>query len=146
MKSLREQVGRSLDEIEPSRVTVGRLVASAARHVADAKVKAVSAPTRFGAAYTAVRSLADAALHAHGYRTLSSRPGHHHTAIMSLTLTLGLPAETVRLLDTLRRQRNQSDYDGAGVPESAVATCIEQAEALQARLHAWLKKNRPDLL
>jgi transposase len=31
--------------------------------------------TRFGSAYTAVRMLADVGLHAHGYRTLTSKPG-----------------------------------------------------------------------
>jgi hypothetical protein len=105
MKSLKEQVGVGLDEIRPSKVTVGRLLAAVEAHIADSKVKQVTAATRFSAAYTAIRMLADVALHAHGYRTLSSRPGHHYTAIQSLRLTVGVPQSTVSVLDTLRRQR-----------------------------------------
>ena len=146
MKSLKEQVGVGLDEIRPSKATVARLLAATEAHVADAKVKQISAATRFSAAYTAIRMLADVALHAHGYRTLSSRPGHHYTAIQSLTLTVGLPPETVRLLNALRRQRNDSEYDGAGVPESAVAEAVAQAGKLLAHVRSWLAANRPDLL
>jgi hypothetical protein len=49
-------------------------------------VVAVSAETRFTSAYTAVRMLADIGLHANGYRTRSSVPGHHVIAIESLVL------------------------------------------------------------
>lgn len=38
----------------------------------DAKAKTISAETRFGSPYTAIRMLADVGLHAHGYRTLTS--------------------------------------------------------------------------
>jgi len=145
MMSLKTQVGVSLDEITPSKATVARLLASARAHIADSKVPAVSAETRFSAAYTAIRMLADAALNANGYRTLSSRPGHHHTAIQSLKLTTGLPTATVRVLDALRRQRNDSEYSGESVPESAVAECVAQADALLAHVSAWLKAHRPKL-
>ena len=143
---LKEQVGVSLDEITPSKATVVRLLASARVHIADAKVPGISAQTRFSAAYTAIRMLADAALNANGYRTLSSRPGHHFTAIQSLTATVALPAGTVMVLNALRRQRNDSEYSGDSVPESAVAECVMQAEALLAHVNAWLEADRPKLL
>ena len=143
--SLKEQVGVDLDEITPSKATVARLLASARVHVADAQAPGVSAQTRFSAAYTAIRMLADAALNANGYRTLSSRPGHHYAAIQSLTLTTGLPAATVRVLNALRRQRNDSEYSGDTVPESAVAECVAQAKALLVHVDAWLKRHRPAL-
>ena len=85
----------------------------AEQHIADAKVQAVSAETRFGSAYAAIRMLADAGLHAHGYRTLTSKPGHHQTAIQTLPTTLGVDPRTVVRLDALRKQRNLTEYTGA---------------------------------
>ena len=78
--SLQNLVGVSLDAIAPSRDTVTRLRSAAKRQIADAQVAGVSAETRFASAYTAIRMLADLALNAHGYRTLTSRPGHHQTS------------------------------------------------------------------
>ena len=90
--------------------------------------------------------LSDVALNANGYRTLTSKPGHHQTAIQTLPLTLGLAATTVKVLDALRRQRNATEYSGDTVPESAVSECVAQANALFAATHAWLKTNHPELL
>ena len=144
--SLQNLVGVSLETIAPAKETVRRLLDGAVRHIADARVKAVSAETRFGSAYTAIRMLADAGLHAHGYRTLTSRPGHHQTAIQTLPLTLGIDAQTVVRLDHLRKQRNVTEYTGDIVPESAVAECLSQAETLHAATLAWLKANKKELL
>ena len=124
--SLKAQVGSGLDEITPSRVTVERLLAAARRQIADARTKGVSAETRFSAAYTAIRMLADAALNANGYRTQSSRTGH-------------------RVLQTLRRQRNETEYSGDSVPESTVQACMLQAEELLKHVTAWMAKARPKL-
>jgi len=139
-------VGVSLETIAPSRQTARRLLAGAARHIADAKVKSVSAETRFSSAYTAIRMLADLGLHAHGYRTLTSRPGHHQTAIQSLPLTLGVERAVVVRLDALRKQRNLTEYSGDTIPEATVAECVSQADALYVTVAAWLKSNRPDLI
>jgi hypothetical protein len=144
--SLKNLVGVNLDEIPPSKEAIGRLLRAARAHIADAQVAGVSAETRFGAAYTAIRMLADAALNAHGYRTLTSRPGHHQTALQTLTLTIGLPVQTVQLLDALRKQRHLTEYSGDTIPESALSECVKQALALQAALGAWLTSHRPDLL
>lgn len=108
--SLKNLLGVSLEQITSDAITVRRLLDGAARHIADAKVRAISAETRFGSAYTAIRMLADVGLHAHGYRTLTSRPGHHQTAIQTLTMTLGLDSRTLILLDRLRKQRNATEY------------------------------------
>lgn len=144
--SLQNLVGASLEVVAPARQTIRRLLDGAARHIADARVKAVSAETRFAAAYTAIRMLADAGLNANGYRTMTSRPGHHQTAIQTLPLTFGLDARTVVRLDALRIKRNMAEYTGDRVPDTAVAECIAQAEALHAVAVAWLKSHRPDLL
>jgi hypothetical protein len=71
---LQNLVGISLEQIAPARETIKRLLDAAARHIADAKVNTISAETRFTSAYTAIRMLADVGLHAHGYRTLTSKP------------------------------------------------------------------------
>ena len=144
--SLQNLVGVSLESVTPSKQTIGRLLEGAARHIADAKVKAVSAETRYGSAYTAIRMLADVGLHAHGYRTLTSKPGHHQTAIQTLPLTLGLDPQVVVRLDALRKQRNLTEYTGDTIPEATVAECLSQAETLYGTATAWLKANRPELI
>ena len=143
--ALKSLVGISLEPIAPARETIRRLLDGASRHIADAKVQAVSAETRFGSAYTAVRMLADVGL-SHGYRTLTSKPGHHQTAIQTLPTTFGIDAQTVVRLDKLRKQRNLTEYTGDMIPESAVSECLSQAESLYAAASDWLKVNRPDLL
>jgi len=109
---LQNLVGISLEQVAPARETIKRLLDAAARHIADAKVNAISAETRFTSAYTAIRMLADVGLHAHGYRTLTSKPGHHQTAIQTLPTTLGVDSQTLIRLDKLRKQRNITEYTG----------------------------------
>jgi hypothetical protein len=144
--SLQNLVGISLDTITPARETVRRLLEGAARHIADAKINLVSADTRFTSAYTAILMLADAGLHVHGYRTLTSKPGHHQTAIQTLPTTLGIDSRTVIRLDGLRKQRNLTEYTGDLVPESAVAECLSQAQSLHAATVEWLEANKKELL
>jgi hypothetical protein len=141
--SLKNLAGVSLDTLTPSRETITRLIEAATRHIADAKVRGVSAETRFGSAYTAIRMLADVGLHANGYRRLTSRSGHHQTAIQTLQLTLGVVAKTIIRLDHLRKQRNATEYSGDIVPETAVTECLAQAESLRVIALAWLKNSQP---
>jgi hypothetical protein len=143
---LQNLVGISLEQITPAKETIKRLLDAATRHIADAKVHAISAETRFSSAYTAIRMLADVGLHAHGYRTLTSKPGHHQTAIQTLPTTLGVDSQTLIRLDKLRKQRNLTEYTGDLIPESAVAECLSQALSLHAATLNWLKANKADLL
>jgi hypothetical protein len=144
--SLQNLLGISLEQITPQKETVRRLLDGAARHIADAKVKAISAETRFSSAYTAIRMLADVGLLANGYRTLTSKPGHHQTAIQTLPKTLEVDSQTVIRLDKLRKQRNLTEYTGDTIPESAVAECLSQADSLHALTTEWLRKNKAALL
>jgi len=130
--SLRNLLGTSLEQITPDRDSVRRLLEAAKRQIADAKVVAVSTETRFSSAYSAIRMLADVGLHAHGFRTLTSRPGHHQTAIQTLPKTLDIQAATLIRLDKLRKQRNLTEYTGDIIPESALAECLACAESLNA--------------
>jgi hypothetical protein len=68
-----------------------------------------------------------------GYRTLTSKPGHHQTAIQTLPTTLGVDSQVVVRLDKLREQRNLTEYTGDTVPESAVAVTRGNRERDGAR-------------
>ncbi len=144
--SLENLVGRSLETIEPDSASLMRLIRAAKRNIQDAHIEAVSTENRFDVSYKAIMQLANAALLANGYRTLSSRPGHHMTMIQSLPLTIGIDSDTLIVLDTLRKQRNATDYSGDIVPESAMRECLSRAEDLYRDVYEWIKENKSDLL
>lgn len=129
-----------------SREAVLRLLEAAKRNVADAHIDAVSGENRFDAAYKCIMQCAMVALWVNGYRTSTSQPGHHQTAIQTLPTTLGLPQSTVIILDSLRKQRNVSDYEGDPVGDQAVLECIKQAESLYQQVLDWIKINRAELM
>ena len=135
-----------LKEHPPDAAEVQRLLAAAARNLADARVTTISAETRFDAGYKAVMQAALAALMAHGYRPDTSRPGHHVTVVQGLPLTIGLAPARVKVLDTLRRKRNLSDYTGEDIDDSSAEHCIAEADRLLQDVTAWLKGHRPQLI
>ncbi|CAN5202486.1 hypothetical protein BH11PSE14_BH11PSE14_12510 [soil metagenome] len=85
-------------------------------------------------------------LWAQGFRTSTSRPGHHQTAIQSLPLTLGVATSTMVVLDGLRKQRNLSDYEGDEVSTAVLLASIEEAAKLLESTEQWLGVNRPEWL
>ncbi len=121
---------KRLQRHEAGRAAILKLLGAAERNLADAKVTTISAENRFDAAYKAILQCAMAALWAKGFRTSTSEPGHHQTAIQVLPLTLALDSASVIVLDALRKQRNLNDYTGDGVNEALLAECIAQAESL----------------
>ena len=52
-------IGKTLEAVTPSRVTMKRLQAAAERNIADARITEVSDETRFDAAYNAIMQLAN---------------------------------------------------------------------------------------
>ena len=52
------------------------------------------------------------------------------TIIQTLTLTLGIEAARMVVLDSLRRKRNLADYTGEDIDDASVAACIAEAERL----------------
>ncbi|WP_260434955.1 DNA-binding protein [Burkholderia sp. Bp8992] len=146
MMTLQNLLGVSLDAVEPDGGQAARLLAAAERNLADAQLAGLSNENRFDAAYKAIMQLAMLALHANGFRTLTSRPGHHQTAIQTLPQTIGLPVARMIVLDALRKQRNLSDYSGDVVQSSAVRECFDSAAALMIDVKAWLAGNKPELL
>lgn len=129
----------------PSRASVQRLLQAAVRNIADAEIKDISEENRFDAAYKGIMQCAMVALWVNGYRTSTSQPGHHQTAIQTLSLTVGLDQETVIVLDALRKQRNINDYEGSQISEQMVTECINQAKHLHKIVNSWVLSNRPDL-
>lgn len=81
---------------------VQRLLAAATRNLADAHIAQLSPENRFDAAYKCILQCAMLGLWARGYRTSTSQPGHHQTALQALPLTMGLPHDTIIVLDALR--------------------------------------------
>jgi hypothetical protein len=135
--TLTNLAGKSIETIISDPITIERLITAAERNILDSKVPAVSAENRFDTAYKAIMQISNAALQANGYRTLTSKPGHHQTMIQLLPKTLGVDSQTVILLDTMRKLRNVADYSGDIVPESAVKDCISQAEKLLAHFKVY---------
>ena len=144
--SLENLIGISLETIEPDRTTIARLLAAAERNLKDSRAENVSNETRFDAAYKAIMQLANAALQANGYRTLTSKPGHHLTMIQVMNITIGLDQNTIIVLNGLRKQRNNSDYFGDIIPASTTADCVSHAENLNRNVLDWIKANHPELM
>lgn len=65
----------------PDRGGIAKLLGAATRNLADAHVAGLSNDNRFDAAYKTILQCAMVALWAKGYRTSTSQPGHHQTAI-----------------------------------------------------------------
>jgi hypothetical protein len=121
------------------------MLTTARTRLQDAQRTDNSLETRFDCAYTAIRAVADAALLAQGWRTATSKPGHHQTTLQYLVHTLGVSPATVRVLDALRKQRNLSDYDGELVTDQALNECLQQADTLcrlaEQQLQPLIAKN-----
>ena len=75
----------------------------------------------------------------------TKRPGHHAVAIQALPKAIGIAADRIAVLDTLRRKRNLSDYTGEDIDSRSVDECRGEAKRLLDEVSAWLKKNRPEL-
>lgn len=123
-------VGKTIEKISIDFSSIKRLINSAERNIADSKISKISPENPFDAAYKAIMQISNAALQIKGYRTLTSKPGHHQTMIQLLSKTLEVDHHTIILLDAIRKQRNLADYSGDVVPESAVKDCILQAKKL----------------
>lgn len=135
-----------LQQVTPDKAAIARLVAAASRNLADAQLQALSADNRFDAAYKCLLQCAMVGLLAKGYRTSTSQPGHHQTALQALPKSMGIEPERLVVLDTLRRKRNLSDYDGEPVSEAMLATCLEEAHSLLKHTLGWLHEHHPELV
>lgn len=144
--TLRNLIGTALEAIEPDKSAIFRLLEAAQRSLNDAKLAKLSAEGRFDMAYKSIMQSANAALQANGFRTLTSKPGHHQTMIQTLPKTVALDMNTMVILDSLRKQRNVIDYSGDVVSESMATEATAHAEQLLLRVTQWIRENKPDLI
>lgn len=121
-----------LEKIVAQPNDIQRLLEAAQRALRDAGTPGLSNESRFDLAYRAIMQAANAALQSSGWRTLTSRPGHHQTMIQTLSLTVGLDKAVVIQLDALRKQRNVIDYSGDLVGDAMVADALRHAAELIA--------------
>jgi len=143
--TLENLIGKSLEEITPDASAIKRLLEAAQRNISDAKITGLSNENKFDMAYKAIMQLSNAALQATGYRTLTSKPGHHQTMIQSLPKTVGINIDQMIILDSLRKQRNVADYSGDLVTNTTMEECLNQAEALLKEVTSWLNSEHPEL-
>lgn len=105
----------------------------------DSSVASISKATRYECAYAAIREIAELGLLLHGYRTSKSQAGHHQTAIQCLAHTLDVDDKTIRVLDRLRKQRNDAGYEAEPVTDGELSECVHQARQLMPRIEQSLK-------
>jgi hypothetical protein len=139
----------AIQQLQPhtaSSEAVLKLLSAAQRNLADARVDVIASDNRFDAAYKCIMQCAMIALWARGYRTSTSRPGHHQTVIQCLSLTMDVPRQTVIVLDGLRKQRNINDYVGDPISDAVLESCIDEADWLLRHTMAWLQSKHPALM
>jgi len=144
--ALNNLIGLSLVSVEPDRLTISRLFDAAKNSLKDAEIVNLSNEGRFDLAYKAIMQLSNTALQANGYRTITSKPGHHQIMIQSLPQTIGLENSVMILLDQMRKQRHVIDYSGDLVSANLANEAVRQANLLMNQVDNWLKKNKPELL
>ena len=144
--TLENLVGLSLEQIDPDPLAIKRLLEAAQRNLQDAGLTALSNENRFDAAYKTIMQLANASFQTSGFRTLTSKAGHHQTMIQSLPKTVGINQLDMVVLDALRKQRNVADYSGDLVTETMVHECIFHAQELMQAVDDWLHAEHSELV
>ncbi len=91
----------------PSVAELEGLLRSAVARLSDAAIAQLSFPSRFDLTYNAAHALA-----LHALRRLGYRSDNRYLVFQTLVHTLGLPAETVRVLGKSHERRNVAEYEG----------------------------------
>lgn len=134
-----------LVEHNPTRQEIADLLAIVERDLKSARIEGQDTYWLCAMAYNAALQAATAALAASGYQ--AARDSHHYRVIESLTLTIGVETELVRIFDALRKKRNIGTYHHAGsVSENEAAEMLTLATNLKERVMQWLQSNHSDLL
>lgn len=138
-----QAIGR-LQPQPPDPPAMAKLLQAARQNLSDARVEQISASNRFDAAYKCIMQCAMLGLWANGWRTSTSQPGHHQTAIQTLDQTLGVPQPHLIVLDALRRQRNVNDYEGDPITDATLHACLQAADQLLNHTLRWLQARHPE--
>jgi len=134
-----------LVEHETSREEIADLLGVIDRDLQNSQTAGLSADWQLSIAYNAALQVAVAGLAAEGYRT--TRESHHHRAIQSLGLTLGLDSTTIAQLDAFRKKRNVSEYQcSGGTSDQEAREMVSLATKLREELLKWLKTKHPVLV
>jgi hypothetical protein len=134
-----------LFEHKPSRSEIGALLGIVERDLANAQVNGLSDDWKFNIAYNAALQAATIALAAAGYR--AAREQYHFRTIQSLALTIGWRASLVTRFDRLRKKRNITGYEVAGVvSEREAREMYDLAVLLRDDVVGWLRSAYPKLL
>lgn len=119
------------------------------REVGDASVEAISNDRRFACSYNAALQLGHIVLAAAGYRTNTTKSGHHKSTFEATELILAAPEASrwVAHFEVCRRKRNALDYSVSGSINAGEVSDIQNA-VLEFRtfVEAWLAKNYPALI
>jgi hypothetical protein len=131
-KELDNLVRTGLLKPEPTKETeINGLLKAGYARLADARNPKNSLEGRFDLAYNAAHSLSLAALRLRGYRPNNAR----FVVFQALPHTLGLEAETWRVLDKCHGLRNSAEYEGFfEVNERILTDLIRATEVVQDAL------------
>jgi len=125
---------------------IAGLLGIVSRDLRDARVDAISEDRRFEAAFNAARTVANVALRACGYRTVT-QVGHHLKTIESLEFTMQADPRLIQKLRVFSKKRNATSYDSAGnVSDQELEEAIRVAEELRRNVMAWLLETHPELV
>jgi hypothetical protein len=109
------------------------LVTSGKKRLKDANNEMLAPESRFDLAYNAAHSLALAALRQHGYR-----PDNRYIVFQVLPHTLGVDAETWRILAKCHDLRNIAEYEGFfEVDEQILCDLLAAAQRLLNRMEQF---------
>lgn len=131
----------------PSRLELANLLSIAEREIADASLQGMSADGAFDHAYSAVRTLCQAALHATGY-SIQRGVREHERVIESLKFTLDDEwTQEADYYDHCRRKRHQTMYERSGVTQAKdAAELVASAKRLLGAVRQWLSDKHPEML
>jgi uncharacterized protein (UPF0332 family) len=133
-----------LKEHKPTSREIADLLAVADRALRDCQVPGLSSEGKLDIAHNAALQSSAAALAAIGYR--ADPKAYHYYVIQSLSFTLQLEEHISRRLHKLRRKRNISDYERAGlVTEQEAEEMIVLAKQLRDDVEQWLRAHYPSL-
>jgi hypothetical protein len=118
---------------------ISKMLETAEQDLEDSATSGLSQGWRFNIAYSAILTMAGAALAACGYR--AERETYHYWSIQSLSLTVGLEATVVDQLDSYRKKRHTATYEEIRqVSEKEADEIFLVASGLWERLLQWLKQ------
>ena len=108
------------------------LVTSGVERLADARNERLALSSRFDLAYNAAHAFSLAALRWHGYRS-----ENRFLVFQLLSVTLGIPDPTWRVLAKAHQVRNTAEYEGHFEADATlVRNLIDAAEAVRAAIAA----------